>query len=140
MRWLRDGALDLAGQAAWQLETELLARLREAAEEEAIRVFAPQPARPAAGGARRPAREWARSRHPHRRESRGRRSHRQGAGDRHHLSASSRATTGTARCTTLAQLANKHGVELIGIGNGTASRETDKLAAELIKLHAGTAS
>lgn len=35
---------------------------------------------------------------------------------------------------TLAQLVIRHGVELISIGNGTASRETDKLAAELIKL------
>ncbi|MGQ3175582.1 MAG: Tex family protein [Hydrogenophaga sp.] len=35
---------------------------------------------------------------------------------------------------TLAQLARKHGVNLIAIGNGTASRETDKLAADLIKL------
>ncbi|WP_087746172.1 MULTISPECIES: Tex family protein [unclassified Acidovorax] len=37
---------------------------------------------------------------------------------------------------TLAKLAEKHGVNLIAIGNGTASRETDKLAAELIKLMA----
>jgi uncharacterized protein len=35
---------------------------------------------------------------------------------------------------TLAQLVLQHGVELISIGNGTASRETDKLAAEVIKL------
>lgn len=35
---------------------------------------------------------------------------------------------------TLGQLARKHGVNLIAIGNGTASRETDKLAADLIKL------
>ncbi|NUU31318.1 Tex family protein [Arthrobacter sp. C9C5] len=34
---------------------------------------------------------------------------------------------------TLLALARKHGVELVAIGNGTASRETDKLAAELIK-------
>ncbi len=33
---------------------------------------------------------------------------------------------------TLGQLAMKHGVQLISIGNGTASRETDKLAADLI--------
>jgi protein Tex len=32
---------------------------------------------------------------------------------------------------TLAQLAKKHGVELVSVGNGTASRETDKLVAEL---------
>jgi uncharacterized protein len=35
---------------------------------------------------------------------------------------------------TLAQLAEKHQVALISIGNGTASRETDKLAQDLIKL------
>ena len=35
---------------------------------------------------------------------------------------------------TLACLTVQHGVELISIGNGTASRETDKLAAEAIKL------
>ena len=42
---------------------------------------------------------------------------------------------------TLAVLAKKHGAELIAIGNGTASRETDKLAAELIRrfLEAGLA-
>ena len=38
---------------------------------------------------------------------------------------------------TLAQLAKRHAVELIAIGNGTASRETDKLAQELIKQNAG---
>ncbi|MEV8437607.1 Tex family protein [Actinosynnema sp. NPDC051121] len=35
----------------------------------------------------------------------------------------------------LAVLAKKHSVELIAIGNGTASRETDKLAADLLKRH-----
>jgi len=34
---------------------------------------------------------------------------------------------------TLNKLCSKHGVNLIAIGNGTASRETDKLAADLIK-------
>jgi len=34
----------------------------------------------------------------------------------------------------LARLAEKHQVSLISIGNGTASRETDKLALDLIKL------
>jgi uncharacterized protein len=33
-------------------------------------------------------------------------------------------------------LSKQHGVNLIAIGNGTASRETDKLAAEVIKKHA----
>jgi protein Tex len=35
----------------------------------------------------------------------------------------------------LAELAKKHHVELIAIGNGTASRETDKLALDLIKAN-----
>ena len=35
---------------------------------------------------------------------------------------------------TLAKLCEKHGVNLIAIGNGTASRETDKLAADLMKI------
>lgn len=35
---------------------------------------------------------------------------------------------------TLTKLCEKHGVNLIAIGNGTASRETDKLAADLIKI------
>ena len=34
---------------------------------------------------------------------------------------------------TLGKLCEKHGVNLIAIGNGTASRETDKLAADLIR-------
>ena len=37
----------------------------------------------------------------------------------------------------LARLATTHHVELVAIGNGTASRETDKLAADLIKQHPG---
>jgi uncharacterized protein len=35
----------------------------------------------------------------------------------------------------LGQLAAKHNVSLVSIGNGTASRETDKLAQDLIKRH-----
>ena len=35
---------------------------------------------------------------------------------------------------TLARMAVQHNVQLISVGNGTASRETDKLAAEVIKL------
>ncbi len=37
--------------------------------------------------------------------------------------------------STLARLAKEHSVDLIAIGNGTASRETDRLAADLIKAH-----
>jgi len=36
---------------------------------------------------------------------------------------------------SLARLAAAHAVELVAIGNGTASRETDRLAVELIKRH-----
>lgn len=35
----------------------------------------------------------------------------------------------------LARLAKEHAVELVAIGNGTASRETDKLATELLAKH-----
>jgi protein Tex len=41
----------------------------------------------------------------------------------------------TAALVTLARLAAEHRVELIAIGNGTASRETDRLAAELMRAH-----
>ncbi|MFJ8693064.1 Tex family protein [Streptomyces roseolilacinus] len=40
-----------------------------------------------------------------------------------------------ASLATLARLAKEHAVELVAIGNGTASRETDKLAADLIARH-----
>ncbi|SHK35093.1 Tex family protein [Halomonas caseinilytica] len=38
----------------------------------------------------------------------------------------------------LARLVEAHDVSLIAVGNGTASRETDKLAGELVKAMAGT--
>ncbi|WP_027967208.1 Tex family protein [Halomonas halocynthiae] len=38
---------------------------------------------------------------------------------------------------TLARLVERHDVALIAVGNGTASRETDRLAGELVKLVAG---
>ncbi|MEI8324099.1 MAG: Tex family protein [Betaproteobacteria bacterium] len=41
---------------------------------------------------------------------------------------------------TLRKLCEQHGVNLIAIGNGTASRETDKLAGDLIQLLAKTAA
>ncbi len=41
---------------------------------------------------------------------------------------------------TLAKLCEKHRVLLIAIGNGTASRETDRLAADLLKLMEKTAT
>lgn len=36
---------------------------------------------------------------------------------------------------TLAELSRKHNVDLVSIGNGTASRETERLAADLAKRH-----
>jgi protein Tex len=41
----------------------------------------------------------------------------------------------TAALAVLARLAAAHQVELIAIGNGTASRETDRLAADLMRAH-----
>lgn len=41
-----------------------------------------------------------------------------------------------ASIAVLAKLSQKHQVSLVSIGNGTASRETDKLVADLIKRHA----
>ncbi|MEU7817378.1 Tex family protein, partial [Pseudonocardia sp. NPDC049154] len=38
---------------------------------------------------------------------------------------------------TLTRLATEHAVDLIAIGNGTASRETDKLAGELVAMNPG---
>ncbi|MFE9664052.1 Tex-like N-terminal domain-containing protein [Streptomyces sp. NPDC005955] len=40
-----------------------------------------------------------------------------------------------ASLAVLAKLAREHAVELIAVGNGTASRETDKLAGDLITRH-----
>jgi len=45
-----------------------------------------------------------------------------------------------ASLAALATLVQKHGVELIAIGNGTASRETDRLAGDLVKALAGKAN
>ena len=40
-----------------------------------------------------------------------------------------------ASIASLARLCRVHKIELVAIGNGTASRETDKLAGDLIRLH-----
>ncbi|WP_445158213.1 Tex family protein [Halomonas sp. E14] len=42
-----------------------------------------------------------------------------------------------ASLAELAKLVDKHDVALIAVGNGTASRETDRLAGDLLKLFAG---
>jgi protein Tex len=120
-------------KVAWQLEAELFTALREQAEEEAIRVFgsnlkdlllaAPAGARVTMG---------------------------LDPGIRTGVKVALVDRTGKVLETatvypfpprndiegtlhSLAALVKKHRIELIGIGNGTASRETDRLAAELIK-------
>jgi uncharacterized protein len=118
---------------AWQLEGELLSQLRERAEEEAIRVFARNlhdlllaaPAGPRATmgldpGLRTGVKVAVVDRtgkvvetatiYPHAPRN-------DWDGALHVLSA----------------IAKKHAVDLVSIGNGTASRETDRLAGELIK-------
>jgi uncharacterized protein len=120
---------------AWQLEGELLAELRERAEEEAIRVFARNlhdlllaaPAGPRATMGLDP-------------------------GLRTGVKVAVVDRTGKVLDTAtiyphaprndwdgalhaLASLARKHAVDLVSIGNGTASRETDRLAGDLIKRH-----
>ena len=122
-------------------------RLWQTAEEDAVGVFAANLrdlllAAPGRGTDD----DGPRSRFPHRGEGRGRRRDRQGGRHRDDLPARAetaaagpgvraRARAGSASIAVLARLAAAHGVELIAIGNGTASRETDRLAAELIKAH-----
>jgi uncharacterized protein len=119
----------------WQLESDLFGELRERAEEEAIRVFAQNlhdlllaaPAGPRATigldpGLRTGVKVAVIDRtgkvvdtatiYPH--EPR-----RDWDGSLH----------------VLAALAKKHSAELVAIGNGTASRETEKLAGDLAKRH-----
>jgi protein Tex len=119
----------------WQLEGELFSALRERAEEEAIRVFARNlhdlllaaPAGPRATMGLDP-------------------------GLRTGVKVAVVDRTGKVLETatifphvprndwdgslhTLGAIAQRHNVDLISIGNGTASRETDKLAGELMKRH-----
>ncbi len=136
-----DGWLLETARWAWKikllphLDTELKQRLREAAEEEAIRVFArnlrdlllaaPAGARPTLGldpGLRTGVKVAI-------------------------VDATGKLVeTGTIyphvprnqwdeSLHVLAELCRRHRVELVSIGNGTASRETDRLAAELMKRH-----
>jgi len=135
--WLVESArLTWKVKLSWQIEGDLLGELRARAEEEAIRVFArnlhdlllaaPAGPRPVLGldpGLRTGVKVAVVDRtgkvlatdviYPH-----APRNDRDGA------------------IATLARLCKAHDVELIAIGNGTASRETDALAAELIQRHA----
>jgi uncharacterized protein len=135
-RWLAD-----AVRASWrlkvklQLDTESFLRLRERAEEESIRVFgenlrdlllaAPAGSRPTLGldpGLRTGVKVAVVN-------ATGK------VVDHATLFPHVPKNQWEEALTTLAALARKHQVELISIGNGTASRETDKLAKELIKRH-----
>ena len=120
---------------SWQLESELFTALRERAEEEAIRVFA------------RNLHDLLLAAPAGRRVTMG-----LDPGLRTGVKVAVVDGTGKLLETatiyphaprndwdgsihTLAALAKKHGVELVSIGNGTASRETDRLVAELIRRH-----
>ncbi|MDO4681624.1 MAG: Tex family protein [Lautropia sp.] len=118
---------------AWQIETELITALREKAEEEAIRVFglnvkdlllaAPAGRRVTMGldpGLRTGVKVAV-------------------VDDTGKLVATTTIYPHAPRndhdgsLATLAKLCATHGVALVAIGNGTASRETDRLVAELIR-------
>ncbi len=134
--WLREGARwGWRIKISMQLETELYIKLRELAEDEAIRVFgdnlrdlllaAPAGTRVTMGldpGLRTGVKvvvvdqtgkllEHA-TIYPH-----------------------APKKQWDASIAILANLAEKHRVDLVSIGNGTASRETDKLVKDLIKRH-----
>ena len=135
-KWLAEVcALDLAGQGAPASQHRTAGAAARSGGSRGDQDLRPQSARAVAGGARRPeSRARPRPRHPHRLQSRGGRCDRQAAGDRRPSIRTSRATTGRDRWRRWPALVVQHGVELISIGNGTASRETDKLATEVIKL------
>ncbi len=140
-KWLADTV-----RWAWRvkifthLDTDLKARLRESAEEEAIKVFGQNlhdlllaaPAGPRATLGPRPG-------PAHRGQGGGGRRHRQGAGYRHHLSPRPEEHVGRIH-RRAGGLSAKHDVDLVAIGNGTASRETDRLAPDLIKRHPDSSS
>jgi uncharacterized protein len=120
---------------SWQMESELLAELRQRAEEEAIRVFAnnlhdlllaaPAGPRVTMGldpGLRTGVKLAIVDRTGKLLET---------ATVYPHVPRND--WNGTLKA--LGMLAKKHAVDLISVGNGTASRETDKLAGELMKLH-----
>jgi protein Tex len=120
---------------SWQMESELLAELRQRAEEEAIRVFAnnlhdlllaaPAGPRVTMGldpGLRTGVKLAIVDRTGKLLET---------ATVYPHVPRND--WNGTLKA--LSMLAKQHAVDLISIGNGTASRETDKLAGELMKLH-----
>lgn len=134
--WLMEGARwGWRVKLSIQLETELFSKLREQAEEEAIRVFgenlrdlmlaAPAGTRATMGldpGLRTGVKLVVLD-------------HTGKLLDYDTIYPHAPKKQWDVSINTLARLAKKHKVELISIGNGTASRETDKLAKELISKH-----
>ena len=115
------------------LGVDLRMRLRQAAEDEAVRVFAanlrdlllaaPAGSRATMGldpGLRTGVKVAVVD------------ADRQGRGHRHDLPARAAPAVGRVDRPRWPGWPRAHGVELVAIGNGTASRETDKLAGELI--------
>ena len=135
----RHGPLAWRARILVHLGVDLRMRLWQRGRGRGGRRVRREPARPAAGRARRgPDDDGPGPRLPHRREGRRGRRDRQGGRDRDDLPARAAAPAawdGASRVAALARLAAAHQVELIAIGNGTASRETDRLAADLIKAH-----
>ncbi len=125
------------GPGSWCTSgVDLRMRLWQRAEDEAVACLRRQPAGPAAGRpGRRAPDDGPGSGLPHRGQGRGGGRHRQGGRDRHDLPARAARGRWDESIAILARLAAAHGVELIAIGNGTASRETDRLAADLIRTH-----
>jgi uncharacterized protein len=137
--WLRQTARwTWQVKLAWQMETELIGALRERAEEEAIKVFG------------RNLKDLLLAAPAGQRATMG-----LDPGLRTGVKVAVVDATGKVVATetiyphaprndwdgaiaALAALATRHKVELVAIGNGTASRETDKLVAELIKRHPET--
>ena len=113
-------------------ESELIGRLRESGEAEAIRVFAANLkdlllAAPAGPKAVLPG-----PRHPHRLQGRRDRPDRQGRRHHHRLPFEPRRDR-EGTINTLAALVARHKVDLIAIGNGTASRESEKLVGDMME-------
>ena len=134
--WLRQTARwSWQVKLAWQMETELIGALRERAEEEAIKVFG------------RNLKDLLLAAPAGQRATMG-----LDPGLRTGVKVAIVDATGKLVAThtiyphaprndwegaiaTLAALAIRHEVDLVAIGNGTASRETDKLVADLMQRH-----
>ena len=134
--WLRQTARRTwQVKLAWQMETELIGALRERAEEEAIRVFG------------RNLKDLLLAAPAGRRATMG-----LDPGLRTGVKVAVVDATGKLVATqtiyphaprndwdgavaALAAMATRHEVQLVAIGNGTASRETDKLVADLVRRH-----